>query len=175
MTSQGVEFDGQVAVTEDLVLGGAIAYLDSQFEDFSDAPCTIHQTAATPAGSACRQDLSGETGPFAPEWSGNFYAKYDYQLGNNLLLSLGADASYKDDFYTDTDLDPNSLQESYWKFNARIALSDLDGTWEVAAYGRNLTDEATISYTVDAPLSAGIYANGREEPRVYGLQARYFF
>ena len=119
--------------------------------------------------------LERVTGPFAPEWSGNFYAKYDYRLGNNLLLSLGADASYKDDFYPDTDLDPNSLQESYWKFNARIAVSDMDGTWEVAAYGRNLTDEAAISYTVDAPLSAGIYANGREEPRVYGLQARYNF
>ena len=32
-----------------------------------------------------------------------------------------------------------------------------------------------MSYTVDAPLSAGIYANGREEPRVIGLQASYKF
>jgi outer membrane receptor protein involved in Fe transport len=175
MTSQGVELDAQVALTENLEVGGAIAYLDNEFDEFSDAPCNIFQTAATAAGETCRQDLQGEAGPFAPEWSGTLYAQYDYQLGNNLLLSLRGDASYKDDFYTDADLDPNSLQESYWKYNARIALSDLGGSWEVAAYGRNLSDEATYSFTVDAPLSAGIYANGIEEPRVYGLQARYNF
>jgi hypothetical protein len=42
-------------------------------------------------------------------------------------------------------------------------------------YGRNLSDERAISFSLDAPLSAGIYANGLEEPRVYGLQARYNF
>jgi len=175
MTSQGVELDAQVAVTENLEVGSAIAYLDNEYDDFSGAPCTIYQEAATPAGQACLQDLQGESGPFAPEWSGNIYAQYEYPLGDNLLLTLRGDANYKDDFYTDADLDPNSLQESYWKYNARIALSDQGGNWEVAAYGRNLSDEATYSFTVDAPLSAGIYANGVEEPRVYGLQARYNF
>lgn len=175
MTSQGVELDTQIAVTESLEVGGALAYLDNEFDEFSDAPCTIFQTAATPSGETCRQDLQGEAGPFAPEWSGTVYAQYEYQLGHNLMLSLRGDASYKDDYYTDADLDPNSLQESFWKYNARIGLSDLGGRWEVAAYGRNLTDEATYSFTVDAPLSAGIYANGIEEPRVYGLQARYNF
>ena len=175
MTSQGVELDTQIAVTEGLEVGGAIAYLDNSFDEFSDAPCTIYQIAATPAGSTCRQDLEGEAGPFAPEWSGTVYAQYEYQLGSQLMLTLRGDASYKDDYFTDADLDPNTLQESYWKYNARIALSDLGGSWEVAAYGRNLSDEATYSFGLDSPLSAGIYANGIEEPRVYGLQARYNF
>ena len=77
--------------------------------------------------------------------------------------------------FTDGDLDPNVLQESFWKFNARVGLGSIDGTWEVAAYARNLTDERVISFSLDAPLSAGIYANGLAEPRVYGLQARYNF
>ena len=51
---------------------------------------------------------------------------------------------------------PYKMQESYWKYNARIALSDLGGSWEVAAYGRNLSDEATYSFGLDSPLSAGI-------------------
>lgn len=175
MTSEGLELDAQILLTENLELGGAIAYLQAEFDNYANAPCTIFQTAATPGGEACRQDLSGKTTPFAPEWSGNLYAHYTYPLGDNLLLNIRGDAGYKDDHFTDADLDPNSLQNSYWKYNARIGLSAADGTWEVSAFGRNLTDEATISYTVDAPLSAGIYANGREEPRVYGMQFRYNF
>ena len=91
------------------------------------------------------------------------------------MLNLRGDASFKDDHFTSADNDPNSIQESYWKYNARISLSDQEGKWEVAAYGRNLTDEATISYSLSAPLGAGIYGNGREEPRVLGVQARYNF
>ena len=120
-------------------------------------------------------DLKGLPGPFAPEWSGNFYATWDQPIGRGLLLRLRGDASYKDDYYTDSDLDPNSLQEAFWKFNARVGLTNVDNSWELAIYGRNLTDEATMSYTVDAPLSAGLYANDREEPRVVGLQANFKF
>ena len=175
MTSQGVEVDGQFAVTENLELGGAIAYLDNEYEDFPSASCTIYQAAATPSGETCTQNLKGESGAFAPEWSSNLYAQFEYPLGDNLLLNLRGDASYKDDYYTSADNDPNGLQDSFWKYNARISLSDQGGTWEVAAYGRNLTDEATTSFTIAAPLGAGIYGNGREEPRVYGMQARYNF
>ncbi len=173
--SQGVEMDAQLALTESLEVGGAITYLDQEYTDYADAPCSIFQTAATPNDEECRQDLTGRRGLFAPEWSGLVYAHYETQLGNNLLLTLGGDAGYKGDHFTDSDLDPNTLQESYWKFNARIGLSDLDGNWELAVYGRNLSDEATYSFSVDSPFSAGIYGNGIEESRVYGLQARYNF
>jgi iron complex outermembrane receptor protein len=67
------------------------------------------------------------------------------------------------------------LQESVWLFNARLGLGSSDGTWEVAAYGRNLTDERVFTFTIDAPLSGGIYANGLAEPRVIGIQALYNF
>ncbi len=175
MTSRGMEFDTQLALTDALEVGASIAYLDSEFDDYADAPCTIYQIAATAAGDNCRQDLAGRPGPFAPEWSGNFYAAFEASIGNGLVLRLRGDASYKDDYHTDSDLDPHSLQEAFWKLNARVGLSNADNTWEVALYGRNLTNEATMSYTVDAPLSAGIYANGREEPRIVGLQASYKF
>ncbi|MBK7519071.1 MAG: hypothetical protein IPI75_02785 [Gammaproteobacteria bacterium] len=72
--------------------------------------------------------------------------------------------------YLDSDLDPNTLQDDYVKVNARIALAAADDRWEVALYGRNLTDETTYTFMVDAPLSAGIYAGWVEEPRVWGLQ-----
>jgi outer membrane receptor protein involved in Fe transport len=91
------------------------------------------------------------------------------------MFRFGADASYKDDYFLDGDLDPNTLQDSYVKVNARIAIGSAEETWEVALYGRNLTDETTYTFVTDAPLSAGIYGAWAEEPMIVGLQARYNF
>ncbi len=173
MTSQGVEFETQIALTQDLEVGGSISYLDSEFDDFQGAGCTIYQVAEV--GGSCTQDLTGERGPNAPEWSGNMYADYARALGNNLLFTLNAQATYKDEYFVDDDLDPNSLQDSYVKINARIGIGSYDGTWEVALYGRNLTDETSYTKIVDSPLSAGLFAGFVEEPRILGLQARYNF
>ena len=173
LTSQGVEMEAQFAVTDNWELGGAMAYLDSEFDDYKDASCTIYQVAES--GPDCTQDLSGERGPNAPEWSGMIYSRYIYTLGNNMLLRFDVDAAYKDDYFLDGDLDSNTLQDSYYKVNARIGLAGADDGWEVAVYGRNLTDETTYTFATDAPLSAGIYGGWVEEPRIIGLQARYNF
>ncbi|MGI9287872.1 MAG: TonB-dependent receptor [Pseudomonadales bacterium] len=173
LVSQGVEFESQIALTKSWEVGGSLAYLDSEYEDYQGAPCTVFQAAAI--GDSCTQDFSGERGPNAPEWSGTVYASYDHSLGENLMFRFNIDASYKDDYFLDGDLDPNVLQESYVKVNARIGISSAADTWEVALYGRNLTDEATYSFAVDAPLSAGIYGAWAEEPRIIGLQGRYNF
>jgi outer membrane receptor protein involved in Fe transport len=173
LISQGLEMEGQVAVTENWEVGGAMAYLDSEFDEFKNGPCTIYQTAAI--GLDCQQDLSDERGPNAPEWTGALFSRYVHNLTSNLLVRFDMDAAYKDDYFLDGDLDSNTLQDSYYKINARLGLAAADDKWEVAVYARNLTDETTYTYATDAPLSAGIYGGWVEEPRIIGLQARYTF
>lgn len=67
------------------------------------------------------------------------------------------------------------VQEAYTKINGRLALASADDRWELAVYGRNLTDEVTYTATLDAPVSAGVMAAWVEVPRVVGVQARYNF
>jgi iron complex outermembrane receptor protein len=173
MTSQGAELEAQFAVTTQWEVGGALAYLDSEFDDYKNAPCTIYQSAEQ--GPACAQDLSGERGPNAPEWSGVVYAAYERTVWADLLFRFNLSGAYTDEVFLDGDLDRNTLQDSYVKVNGSIAIASGDDHWEVALYGRNLTDETTYSYAQDAPLSAGIYAGWVEEPRIVGLQGRYNF
>ncbi|MEH6567776.1 MAG: TonB-dependent receptor [Halioglobus sp.] len=173
LISQGVELETQFALTQEWEIGGALAYLDSEYDKYPDAPCTIYQVAEV--GPDCVQDLSGERGNNAPEWSAMVYASYEKALGNNLLFRFNTDASYKDEYFIDGDLDQNALQDSYVKVNARLGLASANNSWEVAVYGRNLTDETTYSAAVDSPLSAGIYGHRIEEPLIIGLQGRYNF
>ena len=173
MTSQGLELETQLALTTEWEVGGALAYLDSEFDEYDTAPCTIYQLAQQ--GTDCVQDLKGERGPNAPEWSGVVYAAYEQTVWAGLLFRFNMNVAYTDEYFLDGDLDENTLQDSYVKVNASIALGAGDGKWEVSLYGRNLTDETTYSYASDAPLSAGIYGGWIEEPRIIGLQGRYNF
>ena len=173
MSSKGVEFETQMALTDEIEVGGSMMYLDSKFDSFANAGCTIYQIAES--DSSCTQDLSGQTTPFAPEWSGSVYIAYEQPLGSSLVLRMRADSVYKDEMYLDTDLDPNILQDGYFKINANVAIGAADGRWEVSLYGRNLTDETTYSFMLDSPASAGIFAAWIEEPLVWGMQLRYNF
>ena len=172
MTTQGLELEGQFLVADQLEFGGSLMYLDSEFDEFPGGPCTAAQIAA---GCPNGQDLSGETAPYAPEWSGTLYAQFDHQLADDWMFLGRVEVSYKDEFFTDADRDPAALVDSYTKINARLAFTTMNGNLELALYGRNLTDEATYTATVDSALSPGIYSAIIEEPRTYGLQVRYNF
>ena len=171
--SQGIELEGSAALTESLSLDLSLAYLDSEYEDFKGAPCTVPQTAAS--ASECTQDFSGRRGPNAPEWSGSLNLNYQQPLGQQLMLRANTQVTYKDDYFVDSDLDPNSLQEGYAKVNLSVGVGTADDRWSVSVYARNLTDEDSYSMIVDSPFSAGIYAGFIEEPRTLGLQARHHF
>jgi iron complex outermembrane receptor protein len=129
MTSQGAELEAQFAVTTQWEVGGALAYLDSEFDDYKNAPCTIYQSAEQ--GPACAQDLSGERGPNAPEWSGVVYAAYERTVWADLLFRFNMSGAYTDEVFLDGDLDRNTLQDSYVKVNGSIAIASGDDHWEL--------------------------------------------
>ncbi len=95
-----------------------------------------------------------------------------HQVGDALIARARVDANYRSQLYLDGTLDPNVLQGGYTKFNARLSIGADSGRWEVAVYGRNLTNEATYTASINAPLGAGAYMASIEEPRTLGLQLR---
>jgi iron complex outermembrane receptor protein len=188
--TQGFELDGRWAITERLTLGGAIAYLDATYDNFTGATCTIPQSvdpvnnpgclrddgSNISAGESGGQDLSDEDLLFAPEWSGNLNATYIYPIGSNLELLTSVDVNYSDEYYSSLDLDPNTKHDDYTLVNARIALSSADGQWSVALLGKNLTDETTHVWRNDVPLTASnSYFAVPNRPRSVAIQARYYF
>ncbi|GAB5452795.1 MAG: TonB-dependent receptor [Halioglobus sp.] len=181
--TSGFEIDGQFAVTDNLTLTGALAYLDAEYKSFEDAACTEDQILAfIDAGgsrSGCTQDLSGKALQFSPEWSAHFAADYYMDISDTLEMKLGADAMYSDDYIVPNDQDPVLNQDAFWKLNARVQLDSTDGKWSVALLGRNLTDEQTTTWGNDVPLAgqgfSKTYFQHINAPRSYELQATYRF
>lgn len=166
-TSQGVEMDGRWRVTENLTFSASLAYLDSEFDEFKNASCQAEDAAADPG---CTQDLSGETTQYAPEWSGSLSVRYTRPITDNLEFVGQADANYTDDYYHAQDLDPEEVTDSYTEYNARLAVAQMDGKWEVALIGKNLTDETTNIYGNDIPSFTGAHFSFVAPPRTVAIQ-----
>ncbi len=150
---EGFEADLEFAVTDELVLNVAAAWLDAQYKSFEDAACNedqfLEQIAATGSRAGCVQDLSGEPLQFAPEYTFNLGARYDTSLTDSLDLGVGVDYLWSDDVVVANDLDEELIQDSYDKWNARISLAASDGSWVVALIGKNLGDEKTFTWGND--------------------------
>ncbi len=172
-TSYGLEVEAGWRLSETLTLEGSWAYLDSTYDRFTDAACTIAQTIESGLGPACTQDLSGRTTQYAPGNSGRLSLSWSRTLSGGHELFAGAGIDHSDGYYIDQDLDRHEYQPSYQKFDARVGWVSASGQWTIALLGRNLGDELTRNHGSDVPLLAGAHYSTTDRPRTIALQLRY--
>ncbi len=172
--TKGIELDGRFAITDRLMMGAALAFLDFEFTDFKNGQC--YQGQVPDNGTNC--DYTGKTNQYVADYSGNVTFTYTRGFGDALELRAGTDFVFTDDYNSSQNLDPSQEQDGYVKVNARLALADLNSGWEVALVGKNLTDEDVISYSNDTPLANSTFKSiGHygfvERPRSVAVQASY--
>lgn len=170
--TQGLEMDFRWRPTRQLTLSATLAYLDSTYDDYVDAPCYTLQTTGCETG---RQDLSGEKLQFASDWKWSVAADYYWSLSDNYELHGSMQVYYADEFPLQADLDPKLVENGYTKVDARLTLRPLNGDWEVSLITRNLTDELSTSYGDDVPGQAGSVWRSIDAPRSIALQSSYRF
>ncbi|MFK8049476.1 MAG: TonB-dependent receptor [Halioglobus sp.] len=164
--NQGLELDGRWAATDWLVLGGSMAILDAEYESYTEGACSQSSGLEDPC------DLTGETPPYAPEFSGSVYADISVPMSGNLNLVGNLTAAYSDEYFTDGALDPVGEQDSYTRISARLGVEAADGKWSVSVIGRNLTEEEVLDVT--QPLF-GYYLGYLGAPRTVAIQGTYHF
>jgi len=176
--TKGIELDGRFAITDRLMMGAALAFLDFEFTDFENGQCYQGQTETSTVGTTKYCDYKGKTNQYVADYSGNVTFTYTREFGDALELRAGTDFVFTDDYNSSQNLDPSQEQDGYVKVNARLAIADVKSGWELALIGKNLTDEDVISYSNDVPLanssfgSIGHYAFV-ERPRSVAVQASY--
>tara|TARA_R110002110_G_scaffold406421_1_gene626306 strand:- start:113924 stop:116164 length:2241 start_codon:yes stop_codon:yes gene_type:complete len=179
---QGLEADVMFAVTDELTINGAFAYLDATYKSFPDAACNVDQildNVAATGSRACVQDLSGERLQFAPEYTANIGAEYITMVTDTMEIAMSVDYNWSDETVVANDQDANLIQDSVGLLNARIGLASSDGTWNLSLIGKNLTEEDVFTWGNDVPLGAfgfdKTYFKHINPPRTFELAARYNF
>ncbi|MBO9695948.1 MAG: TonB-dependent receptor [Sphingopyxis sp.] len=163
-TIKGLELELMAKPAERLSLSSTLAYLDARYDVYFDQGTS----------------LEGNRLPNAPRWNLTFGAEYSAPLGDLGDLVLRADVAWRDGVFFKPNNDPRYAGTGNTLLNGRIAWQPADKKWEVALYGRNLTNERYASYKAVGTDVTGVSNPDLPqtvfgEPRQYGIQLRHFF
>ena len=169
---KGFEFDGTVKPIDPLTLTFALTYLDPKFD-------TFRQSALG--------DLSGTRPAGVPAISTTFGASYDHEFGGGDHLILRGDFHYESavqiaeglpGFLAGGNAAARAAARPFRRevndLNASITYAMENGL-ELSLWGRNLLDDRYIIQIFDVPAQTGNIAGYPNQPRTYGVAARFRF
>lgn len=162
----GAELDLLWLPLEGLTLQASLSWLDAEISD-SDTLALSQEFLVLP--------IEGLKRGFAPEWSSNVLARYEWDTGG-LRAAVQANYSWRDDLVNEeSSLTPVNLaafgHESYGLLNARVSLGAADDSWNVALVGRNLSDTEYWARTSGDDLGSFPSTPGR--PMSWLVEATY--
>ena len=172
--SKGVEAELSWAPTNTLQLNGSMGYTDAKYVSFPGAACYVELREATPAGTPCVRDMSGERLPFTSKWSYSLSAQHTLELGD-FNIKTNVDYNYRSSTNVAAITDPGQWERPVGLLNGRIAISPEVGGWQVALFGKNLTNELFSTYGTEAPSNNLVRLRDTERPRQFGVELGWNF
>jgi len=166
-TGKGFEIEGDFRPTDHLEFTLGYSYVDTELKDNTLVvpPCGSGLCTVTdPLDAGGNAIIDGNPFPQAPKYIATVTARYGIPIGNGELF-----------FYTDWAFQGETnfflyeskefKSDSQYEGGARIGYSFNQGKYELAAYGRNITDEENVKGGIDFNNLTGF----DNEPRVVGV------
>ena len=174
---KGVEMEFRFYPSDNLELTGALTWLDAQYTSFEadpvSGPFLKDLDIPSPFGGRLFQSATlggsytGNTLNSSPEWTFNLAGKYTLNLADMGSAYVWLGYVWQDDVFFRIDNDPRLRQDAYGLLNARTGYVSANENWEIALWGRNLTDEEY--YRALGEFTAGI-AGRPGVPVTYGVE-----
>ena len=170
----GFEADLEAAVTENLLVTAGLSYNNTEIQDedlqvaVCAGGCTVLDPPGTTPGTAF---IDGNRLPQSPRWIFNVTARYSYPIGVGGELFVFTDWAYRSRvnffLYDSAEFQDSKLIEG----GLRIGYLHNDGRYEIAAFGRNITNDVSRTGGIDFNNLTGFV----NEPPVWGIEASYRF
>jgi iron complex outermembrane recepter protein len=164
----GLDLDGEFKLTDHLTVTAAGGYIHGRYEDFPNAPGYTWNPALGGVQIA-PTDASGFPMERTPMYSGNIGLRYVQPLlGGDLAWS--ALYSYQSRIY----FDPANVsqQAGYGLLNARVQWNAPSNKWDVALYGKNITDKVYINQVLP---NTAFFGETFGEPATFGAEFGFKF
>jgi len=179
----GFELDADFLVTDNLLISFGASYNDTEIDDPSlySAPCGATSqidgerlcTVLDPENPSVPGEVLIDGNPFprAPETTYNASLRYGMPVGNDAELYFFTDWAWYGEINMPLYEAVEFKTDSQFEGGLRVAYRNNAAGWEVAAFGRNITDEDNVLGYIDFSNNTGFV----NEPRVWGLEASYEF
>ncbi|MDB5499393.1 MAG: TonB-dependent receptor [Phenylobacterium sp.] len=169
----GFEFDGEAEPIDHLILTAGLSYNHTEIDDpnLATQPCGGGCTVLNPPGVLPGTvNINGNDLPNAPRWIANVTASYSIPYGDGEFFAF-TDWAYRSsvDFflYRSTEFTGQYLLEGGLRLGYRAAA----GKWEVAVFGRNITNRIQLEGGIDFDNLTGFV----NDPRTFGVEVKTKF
>jgi outer membrane receptor protein involved in Fe transport len=175
----GIEFDGQMLLSETWSLGGALSYVNAEW-DGAEKPCNDRQ----PGEALGFCDIDGERVGGQPPWSASLNSEYYWPLESTeiYLRGLWKYTGERDNVSASAGLGNVTDEfDAYSVLNMWVGWRSSSFDWDVSLWAKNLLDADEDVYQegpdqYDTQLSGGSYTWTNVVPeRTIGVTARYNF
>jgi len=168
----GVEFDVDIALTENMILSGGFGYNKTELNDKElTLPVGPMATSRDPLDENGRAIIDGNPFQHAPKWTANLQLDYTHPLANGNELYLFTDWKLKG---KTSDFLYESIEFTFgtqFEGGLRLGYRDTVRNFEIGLFARNITNEHNPIGGIDFANLLG-YVN---QPRIWGGEARYSF
>ena len=173
-TGQGFELDFKTYVTDQLLASIGVGYNDTKIKDAGlavafCASCTVTDPKVTRGGSQVAL-IDGNPLPQAPKTTANFTLKYTQPVGGGDLYVF-TDWVYRSKVSFFLYESPEFTGKPMTEGGLRVGYSWANGKYDVAAFGRNITNQIRIVGGIDFNNLTGFI----NEPRTFGVQFKAMF
>lgn len=162
----GFEADVRIAPSPSWLVTLGLSNNNTEIDDpnLAVAPCGGGCTVLDPLNAAGNALVDGNSLPHAPEWIFNGIVDYRQPIRSGLVIGS------VDWYYYDTKqfflYESAEFQADGFELGARLGYVFGDGRYEVAGFGRNLTDEVIVQGGIDFNNLTGMV----NDPRVFGIE-----
>ncbi len=174
---KGIEFDGNVQVSQNFSFYGNVAYTDAKYVKFVNAPLPLEETGLT--NSAGQQvafkDVSGGALPGVSKWAGAFGGEFTTDakfVSEKTKFFTALDASFRSKFSSSPSPSAYLNIDGYSIFNLRAGFRATKGL-SAYVWTRNLFNTNYFEQLLPAGGNAGHYAGVLGDQRTLGITLRY--
>ncbi|EGM78811.1 outer membrane receptor protein [Rheinheimera sp. A13L] len=177
-TGYGFEVDAEWRATKSLVIGGGFSYNNTELKDSNllvgtCAACTVTSptvTLPTATGPKKFAYVDGNPFPQAPETILTINARYDIPVSTGEIYLYGDVARQgKTNLFLYESMEYNT--NGNFEAGLRIGYLNFENDYEVALFGRNITDEDNLKGAIDFANLTGFV----NEPRIIGVEFKKSF
>lgn len=153
-TVTGLDLDILWVPVDGLTLGGSLGLLDTE----------LGAIGVVPAGGKL---------PNAADTQATGLLRYEFPVGG-MRMGLQGSFKYTDDMFRDAFNDRFNFTDAYTTVDARAWIASENGSWEIAVWGKNLSDEQYTEQSFNFVDLTGLANQLYGSPRTYGATFTYF-
>ena len=154
-TIAGLEADIMWRVNERFDVQLNVGYLDHELDD------STLDGAGNPS--------LGDKMPNTADLSYGGVLRYEVPVSDAWAVAFQTNFKWTDEMYRDAQNSEILKADSAWDIGANVSLMNEEDGWNISAWGKNLTDEETITFGFDSSGFSGNWGRSYNMPRTFGV------